>query len=45
VLVTSAIWELAFDGSAAVAAWVGADLEALEATAAGGLIFSDQFEN
>lgn len=43
--VTSAIWELAFDGSAAVAAWVGADLEALEATAAGGLIFSDQFEN
>jgi hypothetical protein len=42
---TGNIWELVFDGSVAAAAWVAADLQALAATAGGGLIFSDQFEN
>lgn len=39
------LWELVFDGSVAAPVWVAADLEAVAATAGGGLIFSDQFEN
>jgi hypothetical protein len=38
-------WERVFDGSAALAAWTGVDMEALAGTMGGDLIFSDQFEN